>query len=48
MNVEVRPDHGTNVVSAESVVQVEPDTIILVQAEVLTVQGTTLRLHLAV
>ena len=46
MNVEVRPDHGTNVVSAESVVQVEPDTIIVFQAEILTVQHTAL--HLAV
>ena len=41
MKVEVRPDHGTNVVSAESVIQVEADTIIVIQAEVLIVQQDT-------
>ena len=46
--VVLEADHGAHVVAAQRVVQVEPDTIILVQAEVLTVQGKTLRLHLAV
>ena len=33
------PDHGPEVVPTESVVQVEPDTVVVVQGEVARLQG---------